>query len=92
MRKSRVAGLSAFVAVGAISLPLLASTAAAVAASPRTTTSIGTQLAELNGSDTVAGDRFGDSVAISRMSRVPWNFGGGPVTFRRRPPCCSRPV
>jgi len=25
-----------------------------------------------------------------RMSRVPWNFGGGPVMFRRRPPCCSR--
>ena len=25
-----------------------------------------------------------------RMSRVPWNFGGGPVMVRRRPPCCSR--
>jgi len=27
-----------------------------------------------------------------RMSRVPWNFGGGPVMLRRRPPRCSRPV
>ena len=27
---------------------------------------------------------------VARMSRVPWNFGGGPVMFRRRPPCCSR--
>ncbi len=25
-----------------------------------------------------------------RMSRVPWNLGGGPVIVRQRPPCCSR--
>src|ERR1035437_2242229 len=70
MRRSRVATLSAFVAVGAISLPLLASTASAVAASPRTTTSIGTQLAELKGSDTVAGDNFGQAVAISGTTAI----------------------
>ena len=33
-------------------------------------------------------DRFHNG----RMSRVPWNFGGGPVMLRRRPPRCSRPV
>jgi hypothetical protein len=75
MRRSRVATLSAFVAVGAISLPLLASTASAVAASPRTTTSIGTQLAELKGSDTVAGDAFGVSVAISGTTAIVGAFG-----------------
>jgi hypothetical protein len=34
----------------------------------------------------------GEPVPKPRMSRVPWNFGGGPVMFRRRPPCCSRSV
>ena len=33
-----------------------------------------------------------DRGEMPRMSRVPWNFGGGPVMFRRRPPCCSRSV
>jgi len=51
MRTSRIASL---VAVGAISLSILASTASAIAASPRTSASIGTQLAMLKGSDTVA--------------------------------------
>jgi hypothetical protein len=67
MRTSRVASL---IVLGAISLPLLASTTSAVAASPRTTPAIGTQLAELNGSDTVAGDGFGVSVAISGTTAV----------------------
>jgi hypothetical protein len=38
--------------------------------SPRTTSSIGTQLAELKGSDTVANDFFGMSVAISGTTSV----------------------
>ena len=70
MRGARVTGLSVLVALGAISLPLLASTTSAVAASPRTTPPIGTQLAELKGSDTVAGDLFGISVAISGTTAV----------------------
>jgi nucleoside-specific outer membrane channel protein Tsx len=67
MRTSCIASL---VAVGALSLPLLASTTSAVAASPRTTPPIGTQLAELKGSDTVADDGFGVSVAISGTTAV----------------------
>jgi len=67
MRASRIASA---IAVGAVSLPLLANTTSAVAASPRTTPSIGTQLAELKGSDTVAGDSFGGSVAISGTTLV----------------------
>ena len=70
MPRTRVTSLSALLAVGAISFPLLASTASAVAASPRTTTSIGTQLAELKASDTVAGDYFGYSVAISGTTAI----------------------
>ncbi len=62
MRTSRVASL---VALGAILLPLVASPASAIGARQRTTPPIGTQLAELNGSDTVAGDGLGVSVAIS---------------------------
>ena len=32
-------------------------------------------------------------VAITRMSQVPWNFGGGPVSIRLRSPChCARRV
>jgi hypothetical protein len=67
VRASRIASA---VAVGAVSLPLLANTTSAVAASARTTPSIGTQLAELKGSDTVAGDSFGGSVAISGTTLV----------------------
>jgi nucleoside-specific outer membrane channel protein Tsx len=48
----------------------LASAASRVSASPRTAPSIGTQLAELKGSDTVAGDRFGFPVAISGTTAV----------------------
>ena len=67
MRKSRIASL---VAVGAIFLPLLASTAPAIAASPRTVPRIGTQLAVLMGSDTVESSDFGLSVAISGTTVV----------------------
>jgi len=62
MRTSRLATL---VAAGAIVLPLLACNASVVAASPRASTPIGKQLAELKGSDTVAGDSLGNAVAIS---------------------------
>ena len=62
MRTSRIAIL---IAVGAISLPLLASPASAIGARSRTTVPIGKQLAELKGSDTVAADGFGVSVALS---------------------------
>ncbi len=67
MRGSRIAGLFA---VGAISLPFLTSSTSAVAASPRAAPAIGTQLAELVGSDTVAGDYFGLPVAISGTTAV----------------------
>ena len=69
-RKSRIASVCVILVIGAISLPLLASTTSAVAASPRTTPPIGKQLAELKGSDTVAGDYFGSSVAISGTTAV----------------------
>ena len=67
MRRSRIASL---IAVGAISLALSGSTATAVAASPRAAPPVGTQLSELKGSDTVARDYLGYSVAISGTSAV----------------------
>ena len=67
MRRPRIASL---VAIAAMSLPLLAGTTTPVAASPRTTPRLGTQLAELKGSDTAAGDVFGCSVAISGTTAV----------------------
>jgi nucleoside-specific outer membrane channel protein Tsx len=67
MRTSRLASL---VAAGAVALPLLACSASAVAASPRSSTPIGKQLAELKGSDTVAGDSLGSSVAISGSTAI----------------------
>jgi hypothetical protein len=79
MRKSRIASL---VAVGAISLPLLASTASAIAASPRAAPSIGTQLAILKGSDTVAGDYFGFRVAISGTTAIVGAFGHASIAGR----------
>ena len=78
MRGSPIAGLSMLVAVGAISLPLLASTTSAVAASPRTTLSIGRQLAELEGPDITGGLEnlgFGYSVAISGSTVVVGAYG-----------------
>ncbi len=47
MHRSRMAHVSAILAAGAISLPLLASTTSAFAASPRATAPIGTQLPRL---------------------------------------------
>ena len=67
MRRSLIGGL---LVVAATSLPLLASPASAVAASPRAAPSIGKQLAELKGSDTLAGDAVGVSVAISGTTAV----------------------
>jgi len=62
MRRSLAGGL---LVVAAASLPLLVSSASAVAASSRAAPSIGKQLAELKGSDTLGGDAVGVSVAIS---------------------------
>ena len=67
MRASHVAAL---IALGAISLPLVANFASATGVGPRTTPSIGTQLAELRGSDTVAGDYFGGSEVVSGTTAV----------------------
>ena len=67
MRTSRLATV---IAAAAISLPLLACTASAVAASPRTASAVGKQLAELKGSETVAGDGVGFATAISGTTAV----------------------
>ncbi len=61
--------VSVLLAAGAISLPLLGVTAT-VSANPLTTPTIGKQMAELTGSDTVAGDDFGASVGISGTTVV----------------------
>ena len=70
MRKSAMARLSALLAVGAISLPLLWGTTSALAASPRATPPIGRQLAQLKSSDAVAQSYFGYSVAISGTTAI----------------------
>ncbi len=67
MRRSLIGGLLVVVAT---SLPLLVSPASAVAASPRVAPSIGKQLAELKGSDTLTGDAVGVSVAISGTTAI----------------------
>ena len=67
MGKSRIASLPALAVACAISLPLLASCTSAGVTRSRTATR---QLAELKGSDTVASDEFGVSVAISGTSAV----------------------
>ncbi|MGO9581634.1 MAG: FG-GAP repeat protein [Acidimicrobiales bacterium] len=66
MREVRIAGLTVLLAIGVLSLPILALTTSA-AASPRTAPPIGKQLAELKGT---AGDEFGSSVAISGATAV----------------------
>ena len=58
------------VAAGAIALPLSACGTSTVAPSSRTTTPIGKQMAELEGTDTVAGDGTGSSVAISGTTAI----------------------
>jgi len=80
VRKSRVASLSVLLATGAIAMPLISSSASAVAATPRTKVPIGRQLAELAGSDTIAGDYFGYSVAVSDTTAV---VGGTTATGGR---------
>ena len=75
MRKCLTACLSALLAAGAVCVPLLASGTAAVPARPRDAPSVGAQLAELKGSGAVAGDGFGESVAVSGSTIVvaaPW--------------------
>ena len=67
MRRSLAGGL---LVVAATSLPFLVSPASAVAASSRATPSIGKQLAELKGSDTLTGDAVGVSVAISGTTAI----------------------
>lgn len=57
-------------ALGGISIPVIACLATSVAASPQTRASIGKELAELKGSDSVAGNRFGTSVALSGTTAV----------------------
>jgi hypothetical protein len=69
MRKLRMTGLSELLAAGVIFLPLLVVTISAVSASPRTVP-IGTQLAELQASDTSRGQIFGSAVAISGTTAV----------------------
>jgi hypothetical protein len=70
MHTPRINRLTAVVALGTVFLPLAASNSAALAASPRQALAIGTQLAELRGSDIVAGDGFGAPVAISGTTAV----------------------
>jgi len=67
MLRPSIGGL---LAIAAISLPPLVSSASAVAASPRTMSQIERQLAELKAQDTVAGDSFGTGVSISGTTLV----------------------
>ena len=67
MRTSRVAVL---VALGASLSTIISGPALALGAAPRTTPAIGQQQAELKGSDTVAQNGFGVSVAISGANVV----------------------
>jgi hypothetical protein len=71
-----MARLSLLAAVGAISLPLLAGTTSAGAASPRTTQAVGKQLAELKVSEPVFSDLFGWSVAVSGTTAVVGEYTG----------------
>ena len=70
MRRPGFAIRSALLAAGAISLSLLGTTTSAFAAGSGTTQPVGTHVAELTGSDTVAGDSFGNSVAISGTTAI----------------------
>lgn len=67
MRSSRTIG---FIALGALCVPVLAGVTA-VAASPRSTSIVGRQLAELSG----GGDFFGFAVAISGRTAVVGAYG-----------------
>src|ERR1039457_5795693 len=67
MRTSRLATV---IGEAAISLPLLACTASAVAASPRTASAVGTQLTEPKGCVTCEGAGLGFATAISGTTAV----------------------
>ena len=76
MTKSLRPSLSALFVVGAISVPLLAGCSSTPSAtSPRNLAPIEGQLEELKGSDTVASDSFGVSVAISGSTAVVGSSG-----------------
>ena len=70
MGKSRCVGLAALSVMAATVVALTASGTSTGAVRSQTTSEIGTQLAELKGSDTVAADTFGSSVAISGATAV----------------------
>ncbi|MGO9582848.1 MAG: hypothetical protein ACLP36_08580 [Acidimicrobiales bacterium] len=71
MRKSQIGSLCALLALGAIAVSLLAScTTTPVVPSSHGVRPIETQLAVLKGSDTVASDEFGVSVAVSGTTAV----------------------
>ena len=82
MRTSRIAVL---IAVGVISVPLIAGPASARGARSRTTPSIGQQLAELKGSDTVPADGFGVSVALLGTTAVVGGWGHADSAGARAP-------
>ena len=74
MGKSALASLSVLLLVGTISAPLLAGCSSTPSG---TSSSMAKQLAELKGSDTVASDEFGTSVArIGKLCRC-WHLGFG---------------
>ncbi len=89
MSKFRMVGLFALFSAGAVVLPLVACGTTAVAANPHSASPIGKQLAELNGSDTVAGDEFGYSVAVSGTTAIVGAeyhaFAGGAYVFTKTP-------
>ena len=70
MRICRCVGLTALSVIAATPVTLIATRTSAGAVRTRTTPPIGKQLAELKGSDTVAGDEFGSSVTISGSTAV----------------------
>jgi hypothetical protein len=71
----RWVGLAVLSVIAGTVVPLTATGTSAGAVRPHTTPRIGTQLAELKGSDTVADDSFGGSVAISGTTGVVRAFG-----------------
>jgi hypothetical protein len=70
LRKSGIAGLSVVIAAGTISAPFVAGAATGTTANLYAKTTVGKQLAELKGSDTVKYDYFGVAAAISGTTAV----------------------
>jgi hypothetical protein len=81
MSKAHMAHLSAVLASGAISLPLLASTGPAFATGPRNTPPIGAQLTGPKGPGTVARESFGSLAAISDASHFYGTLSSTPQAF-----------